>query len=259
MSPRMSRPLATVTSAVFACVTAASAQPTDDATVSRALDRMVGFLGGTEVVFGLRTLAVTAESRRAGDALVVPSRTTYAFPLHVRREFVVGDRSLALVAGPEGGQLVTRDGAARLSDRERLAFERSTMRDPVALAKARLGRGVSVTHAGSATIDGAAVDLVRLRQVDNETVLAVAVVDGRLVEIRYPLDMSTTMTVRFDDWTTHPPGLRYPGRVRGSLAGAPAFDIAVRNVEIDPPFDPRLFAVDDGPVPVRNVPHEGPR
>lgn len=250
-----SRSLRVLVVAAVWWMASAHAQPAQDPAAVAALDRMVGYFGGPDVVYGVRTLAVAGEARRAGDALVVTTRTMFAFPLHVRREFLVAERSLAFIAGPDGAMLVTQDGTARLTDTERVTFERSTMRDPVALAKVRLGRGVAIALDASTTIDGVAVDLVRVTQVDNETVLAIAVGDGRLVAIRYALDARATIAVRFDEWTMHPPGLRYPGRARGTIDGNPAFDFVVRRVDVDPPLAPVLFAGEDDPPP-RTLPRK---
>ncbi len=247
MPSRLARVLVpTIVVAVLSSLTGTPARAGEPPEAARILDRMVAFLGGPEAVYGVRTLVVSASARRDGEALAVPTRTTFAFPLHVRRDFVVAGRTLALVSGPDGAQLVTRDGGVRLSASERVAFERSTMRDPVALAKARLGRGVSVELAGTDTVDGAPTDLVRLRQGGHETVLAVARDDGRLVAIRYPLDAQATMTVRFGGWAVRGRGLRYPAHARGTIDGRDAFAIEVQGIDVDPPLDPVLFAVDEG-------------
>lgn len=117
--------------------------------------------------------------------MLVPTHTYYAFPLNVRHEIVVNGRTVAMASSPtEGGTLFTEDGAQPLGDVMRIGVERATMRNPVVLMKARLGRAFEAEHFGVETIDAREADRVRVSQQDNETAL---IIEARTVVSRDPL------------------------------------------------------------------------
>lgn len=235
--------------AAFAVLTASFACASEPPPSARdALDRAVRFMGGEAAVYAIRTLVVTTDSLRQvdGRTIGVPARTYYAFPLSVRHEIVVNGRTLAMASAPNvGGVLFTEEGPAPLSEAARLGVERTTMRNPVALLKTRLGRAFSAEHIGRETIDGREVDLVRIAQHDNATLLSIDRSEGRLVEIRYELkDRSgppRTISVRFGDWRATAGGLVYPYSARGREDGRDVFEVTTRDVEVDVPLTESLF------------------
>jgi hypothetical protein len=225
----------------------------ESALAREALDRAVAFAGGASV-YALRTLVVTAESRRSTDAgeFIVPTRTLYAFPLHVRHEITVNGRTLALASSPDGGGTAfSEDGAMPLDETTRVGLERSTMRHPLVLLKARLGRDFSAEHVGEESIEGATADIVRVRQGDNETLMSIARSDGRLIEIRYRLrdrgGAERAMKVAFDRWTPSAGGgVVYPQLARGFEDGKKVFDVTTTRVETNVELAATLFSAGFG-------------
>jgi hypothetical protein len=213
-----------------------------------ALDRAVEFMGGGSVVYGMRTLVIASDNTRdyEGRKIVVPTRTYYAFPLSVRQEITLNARTIAMASSPGGGTLFTADGDSPLDHATRLGVERSTMRNPVVLLKSRLGRGFGAALQGTESIDGEAVDRLRLTQQGNETVLLVARRDGRPVEIRYDLiaagGSKRSVIVRFSDWRTGSSPLRYPYLAQGREDGKPVFEVVTRDIEVDVPLSETLFS-----------------
>ncbi len=213
-----------------------------------ALDRAVEFMGGTKVVYGMRTLVIASDNTREHDGrdIVVPTRTYYAFPLSVRQEITLNGRTIAIASAPGGGTLFTADGDSPLDHATRLGVERTTMRNPVVLLKSRLGRGFVAEVQGTEQIDGETVDRLRLMQQDNETVLLVARKEGRPVEIRYDLVAAggsrRSLIVRFSDWKAGSSELRYPHLARGSEAGTQVFEVVATHVDVDMPLSATLFS-----------------
>jgi hypothetical protein len=213
-----------------------------------ALDRAGEFMGGTQVVYGMRTLVIASDNTREHDDrnVLVPTRTYYAFPLSVRQEITLNGRTIAMASSPGGGTLFTADGDSPLDHATRLGVERSTMRNPVVLLKSRLGRGFGAEVQGTEVVDGEPVDRLRLTQQDNETVLLIARKDGRPVEIRYDLvaagGSKRSVTVRFSDWKTGASGLRYPHVARGREEGKQVFEVVTKSFEVDVPLSETLFS-----------------
>lgn len=212
-----------------------------------ALDRAVEFMGGREVVYGMRTLVVATDNTRDHDGrqVLVPTRTYYAFPLSVRQEIVLNGRMIAMASSPGGGTLFGAEGDSPLDHATRIGVERTTMRNPLVLLKSRLGRRVAAEVQGSEDVDGETTDRVILAQQDNVTTMLIGRSDGRPVEIRYDLvaaDASRrSVHVRFADWKTGPSGLRYPHTARGRENGKPVFEIVTRKVDVDIPLSATLF------------------
>lgn len=224
--------------------TSAVAQESDAARV--ALDRAVAFAGGADHVYGMNTLVVSSLVQRTTEdgSFAVPTRTYYAFPLKVRHEIVVNGRTLAIASAPGGGALFTDDGALPLDEAARVGIERTTMRHPLVLLKARLGRGFRAEHAGVERVEGRDADLVRVTQMGNETVLVIDRDDGRLVEIRYQLAVRNAqpraIAVRFYEWMLER-GVRSPRSVQGLEQGHRAFSARVERIEVDEVLPDSLF------------------
>lgn len=216
-----------------------------------ALDRAAAFMGGARMLASVRTLVVSSENRmqHEGQRVAIPTRTWYAFPLNVRREITVNGRTLAWASAPGGATLFTADGSSALNAATRQSLERSTMRDPVVLLKARLGRGFNAEVTGTESVDGVAADIVRMRQFDNETLMLVARADGRPIEIRYgngaTISSGRVLSVRWSAWKQAGAGLRYPFRATGTADGVAAFEADVVDVEVDTPLAEALFHGED--------------
>jgi hypothetical protein len=211
------------------------------------LDRLARFMGGAERVYAIRTLVVTSENTRETPLgqVKVPTKTYFAFPLSVRQEVVVNGEMMAMASAPGGGTAFTRDTADRLPEAQRIGVERTTMRNPVAMIKARIGRGFEATVKGVEKVEGGEADVVLLRKHGVDTVLVIDR-DGRLIETRYEVDgndgRKRNMVVRHADWQSLAVGLRYPFRSVGTEDGRPAFVVEIRGVEVDVPLAADLFA-----------------
>lgn len=226
----------------------ATGEPQGESPEARgALDRAAAFMGGASMIASIRTLVVSSESRmeHEGQRVVVPTRTWYAFPFNVRREITLNGRTLAWAAAPGGATLFTADGSIPLNAATRQSLERSTMRDPVVLLKARLGRGFHAEVIGTEAVEGVTTDIVRMRQFDNETLLLVARGDGRPIEIRYGNLANTknshVLSVRWSAWKQAGTGLRYPFHAAGTADGIRVLEADVVDVAVDTPLAEALF------------------
>lgn len=211
-----------------------------------ALDRLAAAMGG-DALLTLRTLVVSSQVRRTTDlgTVDVPTRTSYAFPYAVRHEVTLLGRTIAMSSAPSAGALFTDDGVQPLDDAGRVRVEQATMRNPVVLVKARLGRGFAAEAVGTESVDGKEADRVDVRQHGHRTTLLVDREDGRLLALRYDLaspgGAQRRMTVRFDDWRRLPSGLVYPFAASGEEDGRRVFDVRVQEVATDVAIDETQF------------------
>jgi len=249
---RASSVIAAVSICAITCSTALAQRHGESLEARATLDRLVDFMGGAKTVYGLRTLVVASEGTQDHDGkeILVPIRTYYAFPLHVRQEITLNGRTLAMASSPDGGVLFTPEGSSQLDYAVRVGVEKAMMRNPVALLKSRLGRGFGAERIGTEQVDGKSAELVRMVLQDNQTTVVVDSSSGQLLEIRYKIaskdNVNRDMIVRYSDWRRLPSGLNYPFAARGEEDGRRVFEVAIRSVEVDTVLEITLFSDGSG-------------
>jgi YHS domain-containing protein len=229
------------------------------ATNGRALlDRLAAAIGGANRLDALSTYAEIASQvqRRADREVTITTRTIWQFPSRARIERTMPNM--------EGGQttfatVLTNDDAWSAMERRtfpvaeaaRPTLEQAFGRHPLAILKARTEPGFQAAALERATIEGTAVQRVRVRHRGLDAMVALGEKSGLLHSIEFrDRNMEGELgqyTILYSDFRDAG-GLMLPRTVRALFNGQPdAFQSwTVQSAEVNPPIDAGLFQKPEG-------------
>jgi YHS domain-containing protein len=235
--------------------------PADPAAARRGaalLDKAVAAVGGAAKLDALTSYAETSseiQKRPTGD-ITVSVRRMWQFPSGVRF-----DRTAQLPNGqrPTYGTLLTSAGAFSLGGPapapvipEALpSVQQDMWRQIVPLLRARRQRGVTVAALPSATVDGVAVDRVRVRRAGMDVTLNLDARTGKIHSTTFidrgPESTFGEITLIYLDFKPVQ-GLTLPFSEKGLFNGAPqpALARSIDAITVNEPLDAALFRASAG-------------
>lgn len=234
---------------------ASAPMPADAAARSRGqaiLDRAVAFSGGSAKLDAITSYVETGSEiqKRATGDVKVTTRRMWQFPGMARF-----DRTLPLPDGRVAtfGMLLTRDAVYSVGSRitplpaEALPWvQQETFRQIVPLLRARREKGVTVAGLAPATVDGIAVERVRVRRAGLDVTLNVDAKTGAIHSTTFidrgPESQYGEITVLYSNFKPVE-GLKLPFTEKGLFNGAAVavLDRTIDAIAINAPLDAALF------------------
>ena len=226
-----------------------------DAAAGRALiDRIVASHEASAKFASLtayRERMTQVQKRQAGEASIALN-TTWKFPLDVRQE-----RTMAMPSMPAPFTLttvLTADGAWGMAQGRVSApppsalpsLQQDLMRHPLALLKIARESGTALAKEANATVDGTAVERVRIVRGGLDVVLAADATSGRLHSVSFQdRNMESVVgsyTLIYSDLRPEA-GILVPHTMRALFNGQPdAYQTwTIEAIEVNPAIDPTLF------------------
>jgi hypothetical protein len=220
--------------------------PAQDADAASLLAKAVEAFGGATAVDAVTALEIkgTGTRRIAAEDLPVTTVTRYYFPDRYYQELVLPMGTMKTVLGPQGAYIVAGEGALPLPDSERASIRKLMQRNVLAVLRSRGEPGFKAEAAGTDTVDGTPVRLLKIsRQADTLT-LAVDPATGQVRQTRFDsgggLTPTGTLVITYSDY--RPAGsLRYPFTAVAKMDGKPAFSQKVDSLVVNPKLDEALF------------------
>jgi YHS domain-containing protein len=227
--------------------------PPATAKARQLLDRAVVALGGAGPLDGLSSYAESfsqIQARPQGDATVV-TKTIWRFPDRVRQERATTIQgkamSSATIVSPQGMWFVSGQGDAYpMRPAARASLEQDFGRHPIALLRHRREQGFSAAALGPGSIDGIAVEKVRIRSGAADVTLGIGA-SGRIHSATFSDRNSEgevgTVTVVYGDFRPVE-GLRLPFAIRATFNGQPLpqQSMTLDAIALNVPADLSLFA-----------------
>jgi YHS domain-containing protein len=237
--------------------TPAPAMPSDASAAARGreiLEKAAAAMGGAAAIDKVMTYSETASQvQRRGDTdVTIDMRTLLRFPGEARLERTMptmqgGSRTIANVLTPTAQWTdVQGTGVFPISDDARPTLEKNFWRHPLALLKVRKAAGFTVAALAPATIDGTAVERVRVRYGVMDVTLAAEATSGRLHSLEL-VDRNRDgeigrITFLYSDFRDAG-GLMLPHSTRALFDGQPdpSQSFTLKAAEVNPKLDPQLF------------------
>ena len=235
----------------------APAMPTDANAAARGreiLEKAVAAMGGAAAIDKVTSYSETASQvqRRGETEVTINLRTILRFPGEARLERTMptmqgGSRTIATVLTPSAQWTdVQGNGVFPMPADARPTLEKNFWRHPLALVKVRKATGFQAAALAPATVDGTAVERVRVRYGVMDVTLSTDAKSGRLHSIEL-VDRNRDgeigkMTLVYSDFRAAG-GLMLPHSTRALFEGQPdpAQSFTVKAVEVNPKVDPQLF------------------
>lgn len=230
--------------------------PAGAAAVTRGreiLEKAAAAMGGAAAVDNVTAYAETVSQvqRRGETEVTVETRTIWRFPGEARLERTMNNMqgtpmTFATVLTPSDQWTAGRGRVYPMPSDQRPALEQNLWRHPLAILKLRKESRFKAAALPSATVEGTAVDRVRVRYAGMDAILGVDAKSGRLhsIEIRdRNMDGETgTYTFVYSDFRGAG-GLTLPHSTRALFDGKPdaAQGSTVKSAEVNPKIDPQLF------------------
>jgi YHS domain-containing protein len=216
------------------------------------IERAVEALGGAQKVDAVRTYAESTsqvQHRNDGD-VTVTARTIWRFPNEMRIERSMQRPGMpvtfATVLTPAAMWVASQGRTFPMIDAARPALEFDAGRHPLALLKARRNAGFEAAALEHGSVDGTAVDRVRVRYRAVDATLGVDPASGRIHSIEFT-DRNIGgeiggYTLLFGDYRADG-GLLLPHTVRALFNGQPDTFLSstVQSIEVNPSIDAALF------------------
>jgi hypothetical protein len=237
---------ATCTLAAALAVAPSMAAAQGDRSAASLLDRAVAALGGPASVDAVKGLELkgTGTRRVQGNDLPVATTARYFFPDRSYQELKLPMGIMKTVAGPREAFIVAGEGALPLPDAERQAMLKQLNRNLVAILQARKKPGFSARVTGPATVEGKAVQLVRIDTGSDTMTLAIDPASGHILQSTAEsgggATPAGTLVVTYSDYRPAGP-LVYPFKAVATFAGQPAFTSQLDTVVVNPRLDEALF------------------
>ena len=213
------------------------------------LEKAVKAFGGAGAVDSITALELKGSGTRRvqADDLPVTTITRYFFPDRYYQELVLPMGTMKTVVGPQSAFIVAGEGSLPLPDAERKSMVKLMQRNLVAVLKARHQPGFQATVVGTDTVDGTAVQVVKVTRDGDSIQLAIDPRTGEVRQTRWEslggLSAAGTLIVTYSDYEVA--GListfRYPFRAVATMAGKPAFSQTLESVVVNPKLDEALF------------------
>jgi YHS domain-containing protein len=237
--------------------TPAPAMPSDASAAARGreiLEKAAAAMGGAAAIDKVMTYSETASQvQRRGDTdVTIDMRTLLRFPGEARLERTMptmqgGSRTITNVLTPTAQWTdVQGTGVFPISDDARPTLEKNFWRHPLALLKVRKAAGFTVAALAPATIDGTAVERVRVRYGVMDVTLAAEATSGRLHSLEL-VDRNRDgeigrITFLYSDFRDAG-GLMLPHSTRALFDGQPdpSQSFTLKAAEVNPKLDPQLF------------------
>jgi YHS domain-containing protein len=234
----------------------ASPVPRDAQAAARGrqlLERAAAAIGGTASLDSVAAYAETiSQVQRRGDAdVTIDVRTIWRFPNEGRIERTMPMQGVATtfatVVTPTAMWNMGQGRVFPVGDFARPALEKTLLRHPLPLLKARNEPEFDAAATGTAVVDGTTVERVRVRYRGFDATLGIEPTSGRLhsleLQDRNRDSEVGVYTLVYTDFRSAG-GLLLPHAARAFFNGQPdAFQTyTVRSIEVNPQIDPQLFA-----------------
>lgn len=235
----------------------APAMPSDANAARRGreiLAKAVAAMGGAAAIDNVTSYSETASQvqRRGDTEVTIDLRTILRFPGEARLERTMptmqgGSRTIATVLTPSAQWTdVQGSGVFSMPADARPTVEKNLWRHPLALLTLRKAAGFKAAALAPATVDGTAVERVRVRYGVMDLTMAIDAKSGRLHSLEL-VDRNRdgeigTITFLYSDFRDAG-GLLLPRATRALFDGQPdpSQSFTVKAAEVNPKIDPQLF------------------
>ena len=234
----------------------APAMPSGTTALARGkeiLDKAVAAMGGAAAVDTVTSYAETASQvqRRGETDVTITMRTILRFPGEARLERTMptmqgASRTIATVLTPSAQWTDVQGNVYPMPGDARPTLEKNVWRHPLALMKVRREAAFNAAALTPATVDGTAVERVRVRYGVMDVTLATDAKSGRLHSLEL-VDRNRdgeigTITLIYSDFRDAG-SLKLPHSTRALFDGQPdpSQTLTVTSAEVNPKLDPQLF------------------
>ncbi len=220
---------------------AAAADPAA-ALISKAVTAM----GGAPAVDSVTSLELKGKGTRRVQANDLPVTTIarYFFPDRSYQELQLPMGTMKTVVGPKEAFIVAGEGSLPLPDAERLSLLKLMNRNLVAVLQARTRPGFAASVTGAGTVEGTAVQLVKVDTASDTVTLAIDPATGHILQSSSESGGGTsakgTLVVTYADYRKVG-SLSYPFKATGTFSGQPAFTSQLDSVVVNPKLDEAMF------------------
>jgi hypothetical protein len=148
------------------------------------------------------------------------------------------------VVGPKEAFIVAGEGSLPLPDAERLSLLKLMNRNLVAVLQARTRPGFAASVIGTGTVDGTAVELVKVDTGSDALTLAIDPASGHILQSTSEsgggASAKGSLVVNYSDYRKVG-SLSYPFKATATFAGQPAFTSQLDKVVVNPKLDEAMF------------------
>jgi hypothetical protein len=247
----LTRGLVSMGALVVAAGAAAAPVPTPELPASsrgaELIAKATAAFGGERAVDSVKALELhgTGSRRVQGNDLPVTTTARYFFPDRSYQELQLPMGTMKTVVGPREGFIVAGEGSLPLPDTERQALLRLMNRNLVAVLQARTRPGFTATVSGTGTVDGKAVEMVKVDTGSDTITLAIEPATGLILQTTSESggggsSPAGTLVVTYSDYRKAGP-IVYPHAATGTFSGQPAFTSKLDRVVVNPKLDEALF------------------
>jgi YHS domain-containing protein len=222
------------------------------------LEKAVAAMGGAAAIDKVTSYAETASQvQRRGEAdVTINIRTILRFPGEARLERTMPSmqgaaRTIATVLTPSAQWTDVQGNVYPMPADARPAIEKNFWRHPLALMRIRKAAGFKSAALAPATVDGTAVERVRVRYGAMDVTLATDAKSGRVHSLEL-VDRNRdgeigTYTLVYSDFRDVG-GVMVPHSTHALFDGQPdaSQTLAVKSAEVNPKIDPQLFTKPTG-------------
>ncbi len=224
---------------------AAAPSPEDVARGAALIARAVEGIGGAAAVDGVKTLELRGKGTRKAptgpEVLPVETTTRILYPDRYRQDLTLPFGTMSTIITPKEGFLLAGEmGAMPLPEEQRAALSTSFRRNLVTLLRARKAPSFAAVKTGTATVDGTAVELVKVNESGETVTLAVDPASGHVLRASYPnakagVGPPGELSISYSDFRKAG-SLVYPFTSIGMLNGEKVYESKLESVVVDGPL-----------------------